>query len=490
MQNIPSSPTGIATSALARDADEVQRQLRAERRLRLANGSVFLSTTLAWLVAPGVLAGAGLVAVGASPGTTPVRAIAIAVVGVVVLVAAAAAARRWQRAVARATPRPPRPPSSWWHTPLRVGVTGFGALAVLLWSLVVSALWQAAHEQTIRLVNTIEAHSAAFRADREWLRTSSLYRGIGRANDAGRVLNALVPWPHSGEDSNGRLHLPDALPASIEKLDFAAADLDDVSGFDTTWMSALHEFDHWAIDSAPARSDLAIFDVFTAPIPDGLLLQRYAKIRAVAGYLRDDVQSASRDIQHLAQLLASTDVLVGMMIASSLLTIDRQLVEADVVRQPQVDHSWWRGFSADDVKRLRRAGFASLQFVGVLTPEAHWALLDGSTPFDCVGLQEGLAGMRIHRPLLERLWASRYAEADARLVAASARCRFTNLQRVWAESASSWPSAGCDTPEQASTPRCELERLRAIPLAAAAVQLLEMTEPGSFPAFAGYEATP
>jgi hypothetical protein len=491
MQHIPSSPTGIGKSALARDVAAVERQLRAERRLRIANTTLFVTTTVAWLAVPGIVAGAVLAVVDAPQEGAPVAAISVAVVGVVVLIALALSARRWQRAVARTTPRPPRPPAPWWHAPLRVGVLGVGAVVVLLWSLLVVVAKQGSDAQVARAVDDIEAHSAAFATDREWLRTSSLYRGMGRAHDAGRVLNSLVPWSHVGAPNittAGTLHLPEVLPASVEKLDFARAEQRDLHGLDTTWMSTLGAFDHWAIDTAPARNDLASFDVFTAPTPDFLFLQRSAKIRAIAGYLRNDVRGASADIQHLAQLLASTDLLVGTIVAASLLNIDRKLIEADAARAPASDHSWWHGFGADDVQRLRRAAFGSLQFVGVLTPEAHWALLDGSTPFDCVGLQEGLAGMREYRPALREAWAKRYAQADARLVAASARCRFTNLQQVWHEDPRSSPSAGCESPKDADTPRCRRQHLRVLPLLTRSVVLTDLAEPGPFPPFAGYAA--
>lgn len=310
-------------------------------------------------------------------------------------------------------------------------------IAVASWVLVLVALDHGFRRQHSLFLREFEAFGPAFEADRERLRTSPLFLGIGQERDAGEFLNSLVGW--LGERATAPapiLALPEQFPAPLEGLDFPAIEPETIAGFNTAWMAELRPFDHWKIDLAAPRS--RPFDMIFSPQPDYVNLMRWAKVRAAQGYISGDVREASADLHQLARLAASTDSLIGTMVGVTILKTDRLMVEAQHAHLPAGDVSWWLPFSQEDDAAVRRAGWASLQYLNPYAPPREWGLLDASTPFDCVGLQEGLFALRQLRGDLEDSLPSRYSDADSRIQQVAVRCRFTGVIATWSQPANSF----------------------------------------------------
>lgn len=158
----------------------------------------------------------------------------------------------------------------------------------------------------------------------------------GPRADAATSLAVRVDWE---DGRRGLLHLPEALTVRIRELPTGtwpqALQPADWAGLDFTWLTDLLAFDHWSLSADGPLRDQDHPDFFTAPIPNYVGLQSWAKLRLVKGAREGELGKASLEVRHLAVLVGSQGTLVGEMIRLALLRIDRHAWETSGVPIPE-----------------------------------------------------------------------------------------------------------------------------------------------------------
>ncbi|MFP2911212.1 hypothetical protein ACLESD_40530 [Pyxidicoccus sp. 3LFB2] len=258
--------------------------------------------------------------------------------------------------------------------------------------------------------------------------------------DAGPLLNAWLGWdpaPKMPEDS------PLQVPASLaEKKEWDAllASEVDFSTLDFSWMRQLHAFDRWDTLANSPTPIQQPFSYMTAAIPNFIPLQQWAKYRLIHGIRTGQPVEAARDVRHLAWLAYRSDTLLGAMIATALLGIERKAHESMKAPPPE-----WRPMSLEQQERLRAVMWASMSFSSVAAPTevARKARHCGSAISRCIGLTEATLFARYLRPFAEAPYRSAYEALDAEL--ASAPCPTSLARILWERGATLTDSSDLGT---------------------------------------------
>lgn len=322
------------------------------------------------------------------------------------------------------------------------------------------------------------AHEKRFLEERAKTMAMPFLRGIGSRSDAGPTLNLLVPWWDRV-----------ATPLTLGK-DEQAAYADDIVAligrdlpqlrFD--WMRALARFDHWRIDADERVQQQSgyIFEV----LPDYETLVHYGKARLVDGVARGDEVAASAEVQQLARLLMSSELLISTMVATNLLAMERKLYEAESAKGRRLPEAW-RPLAADDIEMIRRVARGGFEYMEIAALDLR--VLDGNAPLDCVALHEGLASALAFRVVAAEAYADAY-EAYERL-ASGGVCRFTAVRSRWTLPDEAFePQRACGPPHEFAT--CLRYSLTHVPLVRGlAVRAFVETDVDSsgFTGFAVYE---
>ena len=234
--------------------------------------------------------------------------------------------------------------------------------------------------------------------------------------DAGPLLNAWVKWdpkPDAPKDS------PLAIPAHLPQRNLAQgtwlSNPMDVSGLDFGWMKRLRAYDRWDLlrDSPvpqPERLDWA-----DAPIPDMVPLQAWAKYRLLHGLGTGEPLEAARDVRHLAWLLYRTDTLLGGMVASALLTFEREA--HDSLPNPPAD---WRPMSRAQIERMRALLMSGFAFSSIAVPVdvARKARRCGEPAVGrCIALAEAVFMAKNVQPFAQDAYREAYTALEEDLAA-------------------------------------------------------------------------
>lgn len=261
--------------------------------------------------------------------------------------------------------------------------------------------------------------------------------------DAGPLLNAWLGWdPAPKMPADSPLQLPAALEGKKDWDVLFASDFD-YSTLDFGWMRQLQAFDRWdTMQHSPVPPARPYFH-FTAAIPNFVPLQTWSKLRLIHGLRTGTPLEAARDVRHVAWLAYRTDTLIGAMIATSILGLERKAHDAMPSPPPE-----WRPMSAEQSERMRAVFFASMTFSSIATPVevARKARTCGEPIALCAGLAEAEAMARYLQPVGERPYAPAYAAL--REAVTSASCPTSLVQTVWEHGATldDTPPAGTDMP--------------------------------------------
>ncbi len=146
--------------------------------------------------------------------------------------------------------------------------------------------------------------------------------------DAAYFMEPLVSWG-THPTTEGTLQLPQPLADKIQAAhdDWAMAlTVADTVGLDFTWMTQLASYDYWSLATIGAVADqAATVDPFWSPIPIYQTLVEYGKLRYVRALAQGDVTQALSEVQHLADLIHSSGLLIGDIHAAKLLALGQQL---------------------------------------------------------------------------------------------------------------------------------------------------------------------
>jgi hypothetical protein len=254
-----------------------------------------------------------------------------------------------------------------------------------------------------RNADAAERSVDAYCAESRKLAEAHVFADHGTSADAATYLAVRVDW----EDGRvGLLHLPDALMARIRALPPGtwptALDERDWRGLDFSWFEDLAAFDHWTMSADGPMKDQPSVDYATAPLPNYVSLQAWARLRLAKGLRDGQLEQASREVRHLADLISSSGALVSEMIRMVLLKYDRAAWEASGLPIPPT--SLMTPELAESVKRV---GLSSpfFLFPGVPREVQQKALACG--PIRCTQLTESVAAAAMLKGFVP--------EADAQL---------------------------------------------------------------------------
>jgi hypothetical protein len=182
--------------------------------------------------------------------------------------------------------------------------------------------------------------------------------------NAGPLLNAWVGWePAPAMPKDSPLAIPAHLPQrGSDFKDWTTSSLD-LSALDFDWMRKLHAYDRWDILLNSPVPQQERFNWASAPLPNFLSLQMWAKFRLVHGLRTGQPLEAAQDVRHLAWLLYRTDSMLGTMVAATLLQFERDAHDAMQSPPPE-----WRPMSPEQVARFKALVASGHAFSSIVAP--------------------------------------------------------------------------------------------------------------------------
>ncbi|WP_164019699.1 hypothetical protein [Pyxidicoccus trucidator] len=290
----------------------------------------------------------------------------------------------------------------------------------------------------------LTANVDLFCEQQEQLAADPWFQEPRTGGDAGPLLNAWLGWdPAPTMPADSPLQLPASLAGKKDWDDLLASEVD-FSALDFGWMRQLHAYDYWdTLENTPTPLQQP-YAYMTAAVPNFIPLQSWAKFRLVHGLRTGQPVEAARDVRHLAWLAYRSDTLLGAMIATALLGIERKAHESMTAPPPE-----WRPMSLEQNERMRAVLWSSMSFSSIAAPTAvaRKARHCGSALSRCIGLTEATGMARYLKPFAEGPYRQAYEALDAEL--ASAPCPTSLARTIWEHGATldDAPAAGSDMPD-------------------------------------------
>jgi hypothetical protein len=262
--------------------------------------------------------------------------------------------------------------------------------------------------------------------------------------DAGPLLNVWLGWEPPGPKmpADSPLQVPPALEGKLDWDVLLASDFD-FSTLDFGWMRQLQAFDRWdMLRNTPVPPPEPYF-YMTATVPNYLPLQLWTKLRLVHGIRTGQPLEAARDVRHLAWLAYRSDTILGAMIATGILSIERKA--HDSMQSPPLA---WRPMSAEQTERMKAVFWASMPFSSIVSPvEVARKTRDcGPAIARCMGLVEAVGMARYLQPFAEGTYRPAYAALGEAV--ASEPCPTSLVKTLWERGGTikDTPPAGSEMP--------------------------------------------
>jgi hypothetical protein len=244
--------------------------------------------------------------------------------------------------------------------------------------------------------------------------------------DAGELLNGWVHWTARWSVPEGSpLTIPPHLPQLNDGFKYWLGWTADVSTLDFGWMRRLHAYDRWdVLEGNPVRpEDTAdwLGGYFSSP------LQLWAKFRLRHGLKTGQPLEAARDVRQLAWLVYRTDTVLGGMLATALLGLERDAHDSMKAPPPE-----WRPMSHEQLARMRAILGTGYLFSSLLAPPevGKQARRCGEPAVSrCGALSEAAQVMKYVQPLTGRRHRKRYAALTEDLEALS--CPTSLPRGIW-----------------------------------------------------------
>lgn len=233
-------------------------------------------------------------------------------------------------------------------------------------------------------------------ADTKALRAREEFKPNARQHDAAVFMEGRADW-ESGRI--GLLHLPEPLVVRLKTPGWQSSGPELYAGLDFSWMKQLLEFDHWSLSAQGPLRDGRPSTFVDAPLPSYVMLLHWARLRLLKGAHEGELEQATTEVLHLADLCASGGTLIGeMMRASSFHGLVRE-TWAQAGRAPPI-----APFSEAERGQVRAAAFAGTYLLYPGVPNEVRAKALACIPMRCAALQEALgvaASLRAVRPVSE-----------------------------------------------------------------------------------------
>lgn len=209
----------------------------------------------------------------------------------------------------------------------------------------------------------------------------------------------------------------------------------------TKWMRDLETYDYWEVfHSSPVERELLTSPVqgFSISIPNYGRLVAMAKIRYLQGIRSRQVLPALREVRNLARLISTNEIIVGNLVAFSMLSTERTVYDY-AVSNGLLAPDAWRPFSKAGDTRTKLALYASVDLFDVLRERpSRWdRLLSTRPPGLCAALTEALIRSGISRSLIQGSWpfekdySSTTARIESILATQSHGCRLLAGRAAW-----------------------------------------------------------
>ncbi len=244
------------------------------------------------------------------------------------------------------------------------------------------------------------------------LRDQPLGPQPGKDRDAALYLASRVDYAEPFDQPPGALALPRPLRARFVEYqqDWLTRITDaDLAGLDFSWMAALAQFDHWSLSGDPRYLRPPPGNPYAQPVPDYLELLYWAKLRYAAAARAGDWSAAYAQVNQLATLIRSQQILLAQVFANMMLALGEKA--RPLALQSGADISADIPVDVDQLLSLSRLDRASLYFTypGVSDETMTRALRCAPAP--CLALLEGAGSNRAlgmyvesdHFALIERL---------------------------------------------------------------------------------------
>ncbi len=230
-------------------------------------------------------------------------------------------------------------------------------------------------------------------ADTKALRAREEFKPNARQRDAAVFMEGRADWENGRV---GQLHLPEPLVARLKTPGWQSSGPELYAGLGFSWMKQLLEFDHWSLSAQGPLRDGRPTTFVDAPLPNYLTLLHWARLRLLKGAHEGQLEQATSEVLHLADLCASGGTLIGeLMRASSFHGLVRE-TWAQAGRAPPV-----APFSESERAQVRAAAFAGAFLLYPGVPNEVRAKALECIPMRCAALQEALgvsASLRAVRP--------------------------------------------------------------------------------------------
>jgi hypothetical protein len=208
----------------------------------------------------------------------------------------------------------------------------------------------------------------------------------------------------------------DTVPAAWEGLDFS-------------WFAELSRFSHWDLDdnSPVSLGPPALMPV--TPLPEFTHLLGWSRLHLARALSLGDPVRAAAEVQHLAALCATTETLVGVMVAVALLGLEDD-ARLEAQRREITVPPEWKTLDKPSRTRLKAMFFAGPAYLQLDTPARYQSDFERVTAGRCAAFNETLGLAWALRPALHDGRAEQYARLTAMLDGAKG-CRLTHLRKVW-----------------------------------------------------------
>lgn len=274
----------------------------------------------------------------------------------------------------------------------------------------------------------IKKHERAFLEDRTILSKYDIFKPSLGTKDAGPYLNSKIHWEVGDIHHQGSLVLPQWLHKELNKDWINKKPLFQKMGVKFDWMKELHQYDYWnPEENSPAYPAGKVYLTYSFPIPTYKDLVTWAKLRLLYGKEKGDMQSAFKDVRHLARLIWTNDYFVSSQITVAMLRLEHQVHEGN-----------WEIIPEDVLMRAKRHFYALPNAVDPHLKDEMWKTLTNTDLGICPMITEGLMGYVSMRDLMKEELKDEYERMDKLVKSTQTKCRKTIVHKMYEDP--TWPT--------------------------------------------------
>lgn len=277
------------------------------------------------------------------------------------------------------------------------------------------------------------------------------------STDAGPFLNPLLKWigrPTDGEGSGQyfgeiiakyrkNFPMPESNPILLSDKPRALDSLEtladwkkvDIQGLDFHWMKELSQFDFWDIsENSPNALDYhrnSLDSILNHYEPVSVQLLSWAALRLAQGIQEQDLVSAHQEVQHLVQLMLSTEDHLMSPLAMMILKTEAKLYDT-LINEKAPFAQGWQPTSKETLSRVSRYLEQSPFFLNpAVSEEVFQSVVTGDRSIGvCLSLSSSLTFYLHSLPYLHHRYKESYQILEEAL-SKSKNCRLNRFREAF-----------------------------------------------------------